>query len=245
MNKYKLIIEYDGSNFVGWQRQENGMSIQESIEDAIKKLSGEDVTIFGAGRTDAGVHAKGQVAHFELLKDFDIKNIRDGINNYLQSSSISILSVEKVENNFHARFSANQRIYEYKIINRLSPLTYQKQLAWLVYKKLDIKSMQEASVFFIGKHDFNAFRSTNCQSSSSIKTIDDCSIINQGELISISIAAKSFLHSQVRIMVGSLVEVGKSKIQPIKIKEIIKDKNRNNAGITAPPHGLYLKKIIY
>ena len=245
MHKYKLIIEYDGNNFVGWQRQDNGISIQSSIERAVKKLSNEDITLIGAGRTDSGVHAKGQVAHFELLNDFPIDKIRDGINQHLRPLPIAILNAEKVVNDFHARFSARQRIYQYSIINRRPPLTFQRQLTWVIYKKLDIEKMKEAATYFKGKHDFNAFRSIDCQSSTSIKTIDYCCVTNNQESIEIEVAAKSFLHSQVRIMTGTLVNVGQGKLQPSDIQKIIDMKDRDKAGVTAPAQGLYLKEVIY
>ena len=245
MPKYKLTIEYDGTNFVGWQIQDNGRSIQQSLEEAIKKLSNEQVTVFGAGRTDSGVHAKGQVAHFEISKDLEKDNIRDGINQYLRPLPIAILNVEQVIDDFHARFLAKQRVYQYSIINRRPPLTFQRQLAWVIYKKLDIKKIKEAALLFEGKHDFNAFRSIDCQSSSSIKTIDYCSVTNDQESITILVAAKSFLHSQVRIMTGTLVNVGEGKLHPSDIKKIIDMKDRDKAGVTAPAQGLYLKKVIY
>ena len=245
MSKYKIIIEYDGTEFVGWQSQDNGSSIQKSIEDAIGKLSNEKVTVFGAGRTDSGVHAKGQVAHFEISKNLAADNIRDGINQYLRPLPIAILKVEKATNDFHARFSAKQRIYQYSIINRRSPLTFQRQLAWIIYKNLDIEKIKQAALFFEGKHDFNAFRSIDCQSSTSVKTIDYCSVVNDQELITVLVAAKSFLHSQVRIMIGTLVNVGQGKIQPSDVRQIIEMKDRDKAGVTAPAHGLYLKEVIY
>ena len=245
MPKYKLIIEYDGTNFVGWQSQDNGNSVQQSLEKAIHKLTKEQVTVFGAGRTDSGVHAKGQVAHFEISKEFTKDNIRDGVNQYLRPLPIAILNVEKVEEDFHARFSAKQRIYQYLIINRRPPLTFQRQLVWVIYKKLNIEKIKEAATFFKGKHDFNAFRSIDCQSATSIKTIDYCAVTNNQESISIEVVAKSFLHSQVRIMTGTLVNVGQGKLQPSDIKKIIEMKDRDKAGVTAPAHGLYLKEVIY
>ena len=245
MPKYKLTIEYDGTNFVGWQSQDNGSSIQQSLEEAIKKLSNEQVIVFGAGRTDSGVHAKGQVAHFEISKELAIDNIRDGINQHLRPLPIVILNVEKVADDFHARFSARQRIYQYSIINRRSPLTFQRQLAWVIYKNLDIEKIKKAAPFFEGKHDFNAFRSIDCQSSTSVKTIDYCSVTNDQESITILVAAKSFLHSQVRIIIGTLANVGEGKIQPSDIEQIIEMKDRDKAGVTAPAHGLYLKEVIY
>ena len=245
MNRYKIIIEYKGTNFVGWQKQDNGLSIQKVIEKSIKELTKEDVQIFGAGRTDAGVHALGQVAHFDLVKDFSVDSIRDGLNKYLRYYLISIIEASKVEDDFHARFSAKKREYLYKIINRRAPLTVDRNLAWVLHKQLDIKKMQDAAVFFIGQHNLNAFRSVNCQSKTTIKTIDKIEIISKQNTISIIVQAKSFLHSQVRIMVGTLVYVGEGKIDPNEILTIIKIAKRENAGPTAPAEGLYLTSVIY
>ncbi len=245
MAKYKITIEYDGTDFVGWQKQENGPSIQSSIEDAIKKISSETVSVFGAGRTDSGVHAKGQVAHFEFSKNIPLDNIRDGINQHLRPLPIAILDVKEVNDDFHARFSAKLRTYEYLIINRRAPLTFIKNLAWGVFKKLNMDAMEEAASIFVGKHDFNAFRSIDCQSSSSIKTILSCSIETNDQHIILNVSAKSFLHSQVRIMVGTLVEAGKGKFNSSDVKDIITSQDRSKAGATAPAQGLYLLKVEY
>jgi len=245
MVRYKITIEYDGTDFVGWQKQENGLSIQSSLEVAIKKMTSETVSVFGAGRTDSGVHAKGQVAHFELSKNIPLDNIRDGINQHLRPLPIAILDVKEVNNDFHARFSAKIRTYEYLIINRRGPLTFNKNLIWGVFKKLNIDAMKEAALIFVGKHDFNAFRSIDCQSSSSIKTIQSCSIETNDQHITLNVSAKSFLHSQVRIMVGTLVEAGKGKFNSSDVKDIIKSRDRSKAGATAPAHGLYLLKVGY
>ncbi|MDC0037069.1 tRNA pseudouridine(38-40) synthase TruA [Alphaproteobacteria bacterium] len=244
MNKYKLKIEYDGSNFVGWQKQNNGISIQESIEKAIFELTSEKIIVFGAGRTDAGVHALGQVAHFDLEKNFNINKIRDGLNHHLRPHPIAILKVENASNSFHARFSAKQRIYEYLITNRRAPLTIKKNKSWSIFKKIELEKMKYEANFFIGKHDLQAFRSIDCQSNTSIKTIDEIKISKNNENLNISISAKSFLHSQVRIMVGTLVEIGKGKITE-SISQIIESKDRTRAGVTAPAHGLYLAKVNY
>ena len=245
MAKYKIIIEYDGTDFVGWQKQENGPSIQSSLEDAIKKITSETVSVFGAGRTDSGVHAKGQVAHFEFSKNISLDNIRDGINQHLRPQPIAILEVKEVNDDFHARFSAKLRTYEYLMINRRAPLTFNKNLAWGIFKKLNMDAMKEAASIFVGKHDFNAFRSIDCQSSSSIKTIQRCSIETNDQHIILSVAAKSFLHSQVRIMTGTLVEVGKGKFNLSDVKDIIKSRDRSKAGATAPAQGLYLLNVDY
>ena len=244
MFNFKIIIEYDGTDYVGWQRQDNGFSIQEAIENAIFKLTGEKIIIFGAGRTDAGVHALGQVAHFNLKKEFKADNIRDGLNQYLRPQPIAILSAEIVNDKFHSRFSAIKRTYKYIITNRRSPLTINKNKSWGVFKKLDIGKIEFEAKYFIGRHNLEAFRSAHCQSNSALKTIDAISITNKHNDIIITISAKSFLHSQVRIMVGTLVEVGKGKI--IKsIKDIIEEEKRSQAGITAPACGLYLVKVEY
>ena len=244
MPNYKITVEYDGTNFVGWQQQANGVSVQSSLQDSVFKLSGEKVVVYGAGRTDAGVHAYGQVASFAISKKISTDVIRDGLNQHLRPLMISVLKAEEVDNDFHARFSAKKRWYVYKIINRRSPLTIDANRAWCVHKILDTKKMQSESASFLGKHDLNAFRSAHCQSKSSIRTIDDIIINIKNESIFIEVVAKSFLHSQVRIMVGTLVDIAKGNINT-SILEIINSKNREVAGQTAPANGLYLKKIAY
>ena len=244
MHNYKIIVEYDGTNFVGWQQQENGQSIQATLQEAAFKLSGEKVIIFGAGRTDAGVHAYGQVASFTINKKIETEVIRDGLNQHLRPHPISVQKAELVDSEFHARFSAIKRWYEYKIINRRPPLTIDTNRAWCVYKKINVDKMKTESSSFIGKHDLNAFRSAHCQSKSSVKTIENIHIKNEGEQIIFNVCAKSFLHSQVRIMVGTLVDIAKGNINKTII-DIINSKNREIAGQTAPAHGLYLKKIDY
>ena len=244
MYNYKIIVEYDGTNFVGWQQQENGQSIQGALQEAAFKLAGEKVIIFGAGRTDAGVHAYGQVASFTINKKIETDVIRDGLNQHLRPHPISVQKAELVDSKFHARFSAIKRWYEYKIINRRPPLTIDTNKAWCVYKKINVEKMKTESSSFLGRHDLNAFRSAHCQSKSSVKTIEDIHIKHEGEQIIFNICAKSFLHSQVRIMVGTLVDIAKGNINKTII-DIINSKNREIAGQTAPAHGLYLKKIEY
>ena len=244
MTNYKIIVEYDGTNFVGWQQQANGVSVQSSLQDSVFKLSGEKVVVYGAGRTDAGVHAYGQVASFVISKKISTDVIRDGLNQHLRPLMISVLKAEQVDNDFHARFSAKKRCYVYKIINRRSPLTIDANRAWCVHKILDTKKMQNEASSFIGKHDLNAFRSAHCQSKSSIRTIDDIIIKVKNESIYIEVVAKSYLHSQVRIMVGTLVDIAKGNLTK-SINEIIVGKKREGAGQTAPSSGLYLKKVEY
>ena len=244
MHNYKIVIEYDGTNFVGWQQQENGQSIQSALHEALVKLSNEKVIIFGAGRTDAGVHAYGQVASFNLNKKIETDVIRDGLNQHLRPHPIAVQNAEIVDDKFHARFSAKKRWYEYKIINRRPPLTIDLNRAWCVYKNLDIEKMKSESLSFLGKHDLNAFRSAHCQSKNSMKTIDSVSIKNINEQIIIEVSAKSFLHSQVRIMIGTLVDIAKGNINKT-VLDIINSKQRDIAGQTAPANGLYLKKVEY
>ena len=245
MQRYKINIEYDGTPFVGWQFQKNGISIQKVLQDAIFSFSQEKVVVTGAGRTDSGVHSKGQVAHFKINKNFPLEKIIGALNQHLKPLPIAVLNVQEVDENFHARFSAKLRSYKYFIINRKVPLTINRNHAWCVFKKLNIEDMKYAAKFFEGKHDFNAFRSIDCQSSTSIKTIKSCTIENNQDEIYIKVSAKSFLHSQVRIIVGTLVQVGKGKIMKDDIKKIIKNKDRKRAGPTAPAHGLYLMKVEY
>tara|TARA_B100000965_G_C19573826_1_gene750384 strand:- start:660 stop:1394 length:735 start_codon:yes stop_codon:yes gene_type:complete len=244
MYNYKIVVEYDGTPFVGWQQQKNGQSIQAALQEALVKLSGEKVTIYGAGRTDAGVHAFGQVGSFTINKPIETDVIRDGLNQHLRPQPIAIQKAEIVDHDFHARFSAKKRWYKYEIINRRPPLTIDANRAWCVYKNLNIQKIKNELSSFLGKHDFNAFRSSHCQSKTSIKTIDSFDIKNENKKIIFKISAKSFLHSQVRIMVGTLVDIGKGNIDR-SIETIIKLKNREYAGQTAPAQGLYLTNVEY
>ena len=244
MHNYKITIEYDGSDFVGWQRQDNGLSIQQLIEESIQKLTNKTTTIIGAGRTDAGIHAEGQVASFELENLIDTDTIRDGLNHHLRPHPVAILSTEKTGTDFNARFWAKLRWYEYKVINRRAPLTLQNNRVWCVHKTININKVIEQSQFFLGKHDLSSFRSINCQSKSAIKSINSFDVKTNEQEINFVISAKSFLHSQVRIMVGTLVDIGLGKISK-SISEIIALKKREYAGVTEPPHGLYLTKVEY
>ena len=244
--RYKIIIEYDGTPFVGWQKQENGRSIQESIESAIKKIFEEEVIIFGAGRTDAGVHAIGQTAHFDIKKkSFDAYVIKNALNDHLRPLPISILDVEEVDENFHARFDAIQRKYLYRIINRKSPLTIEKGRAWQVHKSLSVEPMKKCIPLIEGKHDFTTFRSANCQSESPIKTIDEVKITQSDENIYFGISAKSFLHHQVRSLVGSLKMVGDGSWSIHDFDNALKSKNRSKCGALAPSEGLYFMEVKY
>ena len=244
--RFKIIIEYDGTPFVGWQKQENGRSVQASIESAIEKLFDEKITIFGAGRTDAGVHAIGQTAHFDVRKkNFDTYIIKNALNDHLRPLPISILNVEKVDENFHSRFDAIQRKYLYRIINRKSPLTIEKGRAWQVHKTLNIDPMKDCIPLIVGKHDFTTFRSAHCQSDSPIKTIDEVRITQSDENIYFGISAKSFLHHQVRSIVGSLKMVGEGSWSINDFDMALKSKDRSKCGALAPSEGLYFMEVKY
>ena len=242
----KLIIEYDGTGYVGWQKQKNGKSIQGEIENSLNKIFHKNIKLFVAGRTDAGVHALGQVAHFEIDTKIEPKKIGLAINHYLgKESKIVIKKSSKENNKFHSRFSAIERIYEYKILNKRihSPLLLNRM--WFLPFNIDFNLIQSASQVFLGTHDFNSFRSSDCQSKTSIRTINKIEIIRSGYQITLRFRAKSFLHNQVRILVGSLVNVGRKVWDKDKIVKILKSKNRALSGQTAPAHGLYLKRVRY
>ena len=247
--RFAITIEYDGSNLVGWQRQTNGLSIQEVLEKALLKLTGEKKIIQGAGRTDAGVHALGQVAHFDLKKEITVDSIRDGLNFHIKKmykkNKISVLKCKKVKKNFNARFDAKERTYLYKILDRRSPPALQNKRVWHIKKELDDKAMKVAAKVLEGKHDFSSFRSTECQSKSPIKTLNSIKILRKSSEIEIWIKARSFLHNQVRIIAGTLVLVGKSKWTKELVIDALKLKKRGAAGQTAPACGLFLYSIKY
>ncbi len=245
MPHYKLIIEFDGGPFVGWQRQKNGRSVQEAVEDAITSLSGEEANVFAAGRTDAGVHALAMTAHVALGKTFEPDVVRDGINHFLKPSPVAVLSAEVVADDFHARFSCIQRSYEYRIVNRRAPLALERGRAWQVSTSLNAETMHEAAQCLVGRHDFTTFRSTQCQSETPVKTFNEISVSRQGEEIIIRCAARSFLHHQVRSIVGSLVEVGRGKWSVRDFEKALKAKAREACGPVAPPDGLYFIRADY
>ena len=245
MTRFKLLIEYDGTGFVGWQRQKNGRSIQETIEDAIGKFCGEKVLAQGAGRTDAGVHAYGQVAHVDIKRRFKAETVRNAINAHLRSFPISVLSVEKTTEQFHARFSAKERVYIYRIINRSAPLAVDKNRAWKITTPLDAMAMHDSAQILIGKHDFTSFRAKQCQASSPVKTLSTLQVNKIEEKIEILVRAPSFLHHQVRNIVGTLKLVGEGKWTVNDFAAVLKACDRNAAGPTAPPEGLFLKNVSY
>lgn len=254
LQRWKLTIEYQGTGYAGWQRQEDGIpSIQQEIEDAITKFCGQDCRLHVAGRTDAGVHAHGQVAHFDLDygdRPLDGYILTKALNAHLGTHKIKILSAEAVSDDFHARFHTTNKLYIYRILTRLAPPTFDENLVWWMRHDLDISKMQEGATYLLGQHDFTSFRATECQAKSPIKTLDRLDIESTGLScagceIRFLVEAKSFLHHQVRNMVGSLVQLGTHKWQPIDIKTILEAKDRKQGGITAPADGLSLVRVDY
>jgi len=245
MHRYMLTLEYDGTCFVGWQMQENGPSVQSCLIEAVKAFSGEDVIPRGAGRTDAGVHALGQVSHFDLAKDWEPDKVRDALNAQLRPDPISVLNCERAAEDFDARFSAKARHYLYRIVDRRAPLALERNRAWGVFRPLDAEAMHEAARTLIGNHDFTTFRSTECQAPSPVKTLDRLEISRHGEVIRIEVSARSFLHNQVRSMVGSLKLVGDGRWTERDLKQALEARDRNACGPVAPPCGLYLVKVDY
>jgi tRNA pseudouridine38-40 synthase len=244
--RYKLVIEYDGGPFVGWQRQDNGPSVQQALEDAIERFCQERVTVHGAGRTDAGVHALGQVAHVDLAKEAEADTVRDALNFHLKPQPIAVLSAVVAPPEFHARFSARERAYLYRIINRRAPLALDKGRAWHVPAPvLDAEAMNAAAQHLIGHHDFSSFRAAECQAESPVKTLDAVSVRRSGENVTIAVRARSFLHNQVRIITGTLKLVGEGKWTAADVAKALAAKDRASAGPTAPAEGLFLTRVEY
>ena len=245
MPRYKLTIEYDGAPFAGWQIQADRPTVQGVLTAAIEALSGEKTPVQGAGRTDAGVHARGQVAHVDLAKDWDTDTVRDALNAHLRPHPVAILAAERVTDGFNARTSAIKRHYLYRIINRRADLTLDAGHAWRVPHPLDAAAMHAAAQRLIGKHDFTTFRSTECQAKSPVKTLDVLSVARDGDDVNVSASARSFLHSQVRSMVGSLVMAGEGKWSPDDLTRVLDARDRTACGQVAPPDGLYLMRVDY
>ncbi|MDE1900906.1 MAG: tRNA pseudouridine(38-40) synthase TruA [Alphaproteobacteria bacterium] len=245
MTRWKLTIEYEGGAFCGWQRQPHAPSIQQCIEEAIERFCGETATLHGAGRTDTGVHARAQVAHFDITKNTDGDTVRDAVNFYLRPHKIAILGAEHVDEAFHARFSAIQRSYRYRIVNRRAPLAIDAERAWHVPRPLDIAAMQAAADLLIGQHDFSTFRAQNCQSNSPVKTLDRLNVTRDGETIVIETAARSFLYHQVRNMAGTLAMVGTGQWSLDDFRTAFAACDRSKGGPTAPAHALCFWNVTY
>ena len=245
MQRYKIKIEYEGTPFVGWQFQKNGQSIQEVLQKAIFQFSKEKVTVVGAGRTDSGVHALGQMAHFDLKKKIRKKKILPAINQNIGNKPVTVLKVNKTNNKFHARYDAKKRIYLYLIVNRQSPLALQKNKAWHIRKKLDLLTMKKGAKFLLGTHDFSTYRASTCGAKSPIKTMEKILIKKNKDKIILQFTSRSFLQQQVRSMVGCIKYLGEGKWSLSDFKKSFKSKNRLKCAPPAPACGLYLTKIIY
>jgi tRNA pseudouridine38-40 synthase len=245
MPRYKLTLEYDGSGLVGWQKQPNGLSVQEILETAFEKFCGAAVAVNGAGRTDAGVHALGQTAHVDLPRDYPPDEIRGAVNYHVGEHSVAVLAVEPVPETFDARRSARGRHYLYRIVNRRAPLTLLRGRAWHVGPPLDAEAMHEAAQILVGHHDFSTFRDSLCQAKSPLKTLDELSVERRGEEIRIAARARSFLHHQVRNMAGTLKLVGLGRWDAAALRVALEARDRRRGGPTAPPDGLYLVEVIY
>jgi tRNA pseudouridine38-40 synthase len=245
MPRYKLTIEYDGSPFLGWQVQDGGLTVGGVLEDAVEKLSGARAKVSGAGRTDAGVHALGQVAHIDLAKEWETDVVRDGLNAHLRPHPVAVLSAERTADDFDARFSAMKRHYVYRILNRRADLALERNRVWRVARPLDEEKMQEAAQHLVGHHDFTTFRSTECQAKSPLKTLDVLNVAREGQEIRVEASARSFLHNQVRSIVGSLEQVGEGRWSPADMKCALEARDRSACGPVAPPDGLYLVKVDY
>lgn len=245
MPRYKLIIEYDGTPFVGWQRQADALSVQEAIEEAIERFSGEAVRTQTAGRTDAGVHARGQVAHFDLSRDWDPFRISEALNYHLRPNPIAILACEQVGGDFEARFSAIARHYQYRILNRRARPAIEENKVWHVAMPLDADAMDEASKVLLGRHDFTTFRSAQCQANSPLRTLDRLKVFREGDTVIVEASARSFLHHQVRSMTGSLKLVGEGKWSADDLRAALEARDRARCGPMAPAAGLYLMGVDY
>ncbi len=245
MPRYRIIIEYDGTPFVGWQTQAVGTSIQGRLTEAIRNLTGEDVVVRGAGRTDAGVHASGQVAHFDLARAWPAFKIREGLNYHLKPDPIVIVEADIVAADFDARFSATARHYLYRLLSRRAPPALTRNRVWWVQKPLDVASMAEAATYLLGKHDFTTFRAAGCQARSPVKTLDVLTVEQVHEEIEIRASARSFLHHQVRSIVGSLKHVGEGRWSPDDMKAALESCDRSRCGALAPARGLYLVRVDY
>ena len=245
MARYKLTVEYDGAGFVGWQRQDNGPSIQQALEEAIEEFCGERVAATGAGRTDAGVHALGQVAHVDLDRPRPPEEIQGAVNQHLRPAPVVVVAVEAVGDDFHARFAAVERLYRYRIVNRRAPPALDRGRAWWVPATLDAEAMAAAARLLVGDHDFSTFRASECQAPSPVKTLDALDVARHGDEIAVTARSRSFLKHQVRNMVGSLKLVGEGKWRPDDLAAALAARDRSAGGPAAPPEGLYLVAVRY
>lgn len=245
MPRYKLTIEYDGTPFMGWQRQAHGPSVQQALEEAVLGFSGDEVTSQAAGRTDAGVHARGQVAHIDLTREWDPFRVAEAINHHLKPDPVVIVDCQQVEDTFEARFSATARHYEFLILNRRARPALEANRVWQVPQPLDAGAMHQAAQTILGKHDFTTFRAAQCQAKSPIKTLDRLDVSREGEMVVIRASAQSFLHNQVRSLAGSLKLVGEGRWPVAEMRAALDAADRTRCGMVAPPSGLYLVRVDY
>lgn len=245
MTRYALTVEYDGRPFMGWQRQAHGPSVQHAIEEATHSITGETVTVHAAGRTDAGVHALGMRAHVDIAKPIGAFRLAEALNARLRPAPVSILNCEEVADDWHARFSCLGRAYEYRIVNRRAPLTWEKGLAWHIAQALDAAAMHDAAQVLVGRHDFTTFRSAHCQSASPVKTLDRIAVTRSDDRIAVTVAARSFLHHQVRSMVGCLALVGMVRWTCKDMADALAAADRTRLGLNAPPDGLFFVSAVY
>lgn len=245
MARYRLTLEYDGTGYAGWQRQRDQPSVQQALEEAFRSFCQEDVNLVAAGRTDAGVHALQQVAHVDLVRDWPPATVRNAVNQHLRPRAIAILEAARAAADFHARFDAVERLYRYRIVCRRAPLAIDLNRAWHVPRSLDAVAMHRAAQGLVGRHDFSTFRDAGCQASSPVKTLDELGVTGAEDAIVISARARSFLHRQVRSMVGSLVHVGEGRWTAGDLRHALEQRNRQACGMIAPAHGLYLAAVRY
>lgn len=245
MTRWRLTVEFDGTPFMGWQRQDHGPSVQQAIEEAAQQMTGEAPTVTAAGRTDAGVHALAMSAHLDLDKPLTAHRLREGLNALLRPDPVAILAAEPVADDWHARFSCSGRRYRYRILNRRAPPALDRNRVWHFAQQLDVAAMDEAARYLVGRHDFTTFRSVHCQSESPVKTLDRLDVAVVGDEVQVTAAARSFLHHQVRSMVGCLALVGRGQWAPDDMKAALAAKDRSALGLNAPPHGLYFIEAIY
>ena len=245
MPRYRLTIEYDGAPFSGWQIQADRLTVQGALTAAVAALTGEQTLVQGAGRTDAGVHARAQVAHVDLARDWETDTIRDALNAHLRPHPVAVLAADRVGDDFNARTSAIKRHYRYVIVNRRPDLTLERGQAWRIPRPLDVPAMHDAAQRLVGRHDFTTFRSTECQAKSPVKTLDQLDVLREGDRVHVIASARSFLHNQVRSMVGSLVMVGDGKWTAADLAAALDARDRTACGQVAPPDGLYLMRVDY
>ena len=245
MTRFALTIEYDGRPFMGWQRQSHGPSVQAAIEAAARKISGETVAVHAAGRTDAGVHATGMRAHLDIERPITPFRLMEALNAVVRPAPVAILACEVVPDDWHARFSCTARHYEYRIVTRRAPLTFENGLAWRLPGPLDAAAMAEGAARLVGRHDFTTFRSAHCQADSPLRTLDRLDVVETGERISVFASARSFLHHQVRSMVGCLALVGQGKGTPDDVQAALEAYDRARLGLNAPSDGLYFRRADY